>query len=491
MKKTGYLILIMLLLLFIPVRGSALAQDEGSEDIYEVCMQYTVINTELTGVADVENAINAISVPRIGVRVHIVPVFIGNLPADTAYAVAGGEKIDIVNVGLTNDMSTLVSDGLLLPLDELLAERGSDVSKVTALVADAGKINGITYAISQYPYAASCNGFLYNKEIADAYHIDMHDGITLDELEEAGAVLEKQDILLTSVGLSEELSYKFFCSMENFGEAGNYGVILNPAEQTEIVNIYDSEDLRSFYKRLRSWYEKGYLPSDPMLNESAIMQLFASQKLFCVPTNVNAGQLGNYTGMGFERAICKTSDILVSTSSAKEFMLGIAATCQNPEAAMDFINLIYTDPEVANLLNYGVQGLDYLPAEGTENVITRKGTPNEDNSRYGSGFVRFGNPLDIKIAEPLTDSYYQEILDWEAAAHRSLSFGYSFDASAFAVESRSISRIISEYLPILNVGIAEDVDAQLNAMNQKLKEAGIERIIEANKQQLEAYLKHR
>ena len=46
--------------------------------------------------------------------------------------------------------------------------------------------------------------------------------------------------------------------MESFGVSGNYGVILDPAENTEIVNIYATEQLRSFYKTLRRWYENCY-----------------------------------------------------------------------------------------------------------------------------------------------------------------------------------------------------------------------------------------
>ena len=93
-------------------------------------------------------------------------------------------------------------------------------------------------------------------------------------------------------------------------------------------------------------------------------------KLFCIPTNVTAKQLGNGRIMSFEAGIIKTSDILITTSGAVEFMLGIASSCKNPEAAMDFINLIYTDSDVANLINYGIEGIDYVKVEGTENVIT-------------------------------------------------------------------------------------------------------------------------
>ena len=463
--------------------------EEEPDGVYEVYLQYTSMVTDKSGIEDVEKAINDISIPAINVKLNIVPVFIGNLAADTAYAIASNEKIDIVNVGLTNNISSMVSEGLLLPLDELLEERGQDILKVNADVADAQKINGVTYAISQYPYAASCVGFSYNKTMAEDYGIEMSDGMTLDDFASIGEVLKEQGVYLTSVGLSSELAYQFFYPMESFGEACDYGAILNPAENTEIIDLYDSEELRTFYKTVRKWYELGYLPENQMLDESEINNLYAQEKLFCLPTNIDPDQMRNISGsQDFEVGLVKTSNPIVTTSHADEFMLGIASSCQNPEAAMDFINLIYSDPDVANLLNYGVEGLDYVPVDGTENVITKEGTENADSSRYGSGFVRFGNPLSIKIMSPLTDDYYDELLEWKASADISKCFGYIFDSTDFSVQAINIAKILDEYLPILNVGLAPDVDAQIDAMVEELKTAGIDEIIAANNEKLQEYI---
>ena len=480
--KKAILLLSILSLVF---AMTCFSRAEQPGEPYEVYLQYTVMNTEQTGIQDVEDAINEISIPAIGVKVHITPVFIGDLPSETAYAIAGGEKIDIVNVGLTHDIMTMVSDGYLLPLDGLLLERGPAVLKATKKVSDAQKIGGVTYAISQYPYAARCTGFLFNKKIAEENGIEMYDGMTMQELENIGRVLKNQDVYLTSMGLSSQLSYQFFCPFEAFGEAANYGAILDPADNSRIINIYDSDELREFYRTIRRWFEAGYLPENQMLNEVSIIRLFNERRLFGIPTNVTADQMG---GASPDRDIVLLSAPMVTNSSVHEFMLGIASTCQNPEAAMDFINLIYENADLANLLNYGIEGVDYVKVPGASHVITTAGTANEDGSRYGSGFSRFGDPMMVYVKEPLTDDYYEELAAWETNARTSLSFGYSFDAEAFSVEARNIARILDEYLPILNVGMAQDVDAEMDALVAALQEAGIDEIIAANNEQLQEYL---
>ena len=168
------------------------------EDPYEVAIQFVGLNESNNDLPAVEDALNEILKQKVNATVDIQPLFIGDMGTTTSMGIAGGEKLDIVCVGMTYSMSTAVSDGVLLPLDDLIAERGPAVAKVTENVSAAQKVNGQTYAITGYPYAAMSGGFAYNKTMADKYGIDMHDGMTLDELTDVGATLKENGVYLTS-----------------------------------------------------------------------------------------------------------------------------------------------------------------------------------------------------------------------------------------------------------------------------------------------------
>lgn len=122
--------------------------------------------------------------------------------------------------------------------------------------------------------------------------------------------------------------------------------------------------------------------------------------IFGTYTDYTASQLASWRYADFETDIIRTSQPMVTTGSAIKFMLGIAANCKHPDKAMDLINLIYAGPEVANLLQYGIEGQDYVAVEGTQNVITHVGTPNAEGNGYSSGFVHFGDPMTLKIMPP-------------------------------------------------------------------------------------------
>ena len=494
MKKTMALLLAVMMLaaLLAGCGNSAPAEVSGEIDKeeapYEVSIQFVGLFEENKDVAKVEEALNAITLEKINCTVDIVPVFIGDLPTTTSLGVAGNEKLDIVAVGLTSPMDTMVSQELLLPLDDLLAARGQDALKVTDHVSKAEKINGVTYAVSGYPYAAMAGSFVYNKTLADEWGIELHDGMTAEELTEVAKVAHEHGMYMTSFGNSSQLNYKFQLGGDYFGTSGAFGGILDPANSTTIVNVFDSQEYRNFWKQNKDWYDKGYTPSDMLTDTTSIQEMFANQKLFGTATGYTTNQLASWVNPNFEVGIVKTSEPVVSTANAREFMLGIAANCQRPDKAMDLINLIYADPDVANLLMYGVEGLDYVAVEGTQNVITRDGTPNADRNGYYAAFVHYGDPTMIKIVAPLTDSYPADTEAFENEAKMSLTFGYDFDGSAFSAEAGAIASILEQKLPALNAGAVADVDAAVDELVAALNAAGMADIIAANQAALDAWL---
>lgn len=454
---------------------------------YEVSIQFVGLFEQNTNIANVEAALNAITLEKINCTVDIVPVFIGDLPSTVSLGVAGGEKLDIVTVGLTYALSTAVADETILPLDELLAERGQGALEATAHVAEAQKINGQTYGLTGYTYAAMSGGFVYNKTMADQYGLNMHDGMTLDEFTAIAKTLKDNGVYLTTFGNSTELNYKFWFGGDHFGSNAPYGSIMDPTSTT-IINIFETQEIRDYFKTVKSWCDAGYLPEDQLTDTTRAQEHFQSGKIFGNSTAYTANQLAAWASPNFETGIVSLGNVGISTTSVQEYMLAIAANCERPDKAMDLLNLIYTDPEVANLLQYGVEGTDYVAVEGTENVITREGTPNADGNGYSASFVHFGVAGDLKALAPLTDEFYTDAEALEKAAVKSACFGYTFDASEYSAEAGAISSVLQEKLPMLNSGTVADVDAALADLIAALEAAGMNDVIAGNQEQLNAYL---
>lgn len=457
------------------------------EEPYEVSIQFVGLFEQNTNIANVEAALNAITLEKINCTVDIVPVFIGELPSTISLGVAGDEKLDIVTVGLTYGVSTAVADETIMPLDELLAERGQGALAATAHVAEAQKVNGQTYGLTGYTYAAMSGGFVYNKTMADKYGIKMFDGMTAEDLTAAAEILKQNGIYLTTMGNSTELAYKFLYGGDHFGSNAPYGSILDP-NSTTIINVYDSKEIRDYFKLVKHWCDSGYLPADQLTDTTRVQEYFQGQMIFGTPTAYTANQLSAWSSSNFESGIVMTSTPGISTASVQEFMLAIASNCERPDKAMDLLNLIYTDAEVANLLQYGVEGTDYVKVEGFEKAITREGTANADGNSYSASFPHFGVAGNLLALLPLTDDYYAAAEALEAAAVKSACFGYSFDASEWGTEAAAIGSVLQEKLPMLNAGVVADVDQAVDELVAALEDAGINDVIADNQAQLNAYL---
>ena len=496
MKKTIALLLALVMVFALVACGNTGSNPTPSgepvinfdEDPYEVSIQFVGLFEQNTNIANVEAALNAITVPAINVTVDIVPVFIGELPSVTSLGVAGNEKLDIVVAGLTNALTNMVANDLLLPLDDLLAERGQAALAVTSKVAAAQKMNGQTYGITGYPYAAMSGGFIYNKTMADKYGIKMFDGMTMDDLSAVGEILKKNGIYLTTIGNADGLNYKFMLGGEHFGTNGEFGSILGGADDTTIVNAYDSKEVRDYFKTVKFWYDSGYMPAEQLTDTTRIQEHFAAANIFGTFSAYNAGQLSAWASSSFDTGIVSMSETTISTASVQEFMLGIASNCERPDKAMDLINLIYANAEVANLLMFGVEGTDYRAVEGTKNVITRADTPNADGNSYSASFVHYGDPMLLKILTPLTDDYYADMAALEEKAMVSKSFGYVFDSADYGAEFGAITNVLQEKLPMLNAGLVDDVDAAVDELVAALEKAGMNDVIAANQAQLNSFL---
>ena len=286
------------------------------EKPYEVSIQFVGLFEQNTNIAAVEAALNKITLEKINCTVDIVPVFIGELPSTISLGVAGDEKLDIVVTGLTYQVSTAVADETIMPLDELLAERGQGALAATAHLAEAQKVNGQTYGLTGYTWAAMAGGFVYNKTMADKYGIKMFDGMTQADLTAAAEILKQNGVYLTTFGNSAELNYKFLNGGDHFGSNAPYGSIMDPTS-TEIINIYNTQEIRDYFKTVKSWADAGYLPADQLTDTTRTQEYFQGQVIFGTSTAYTANQLGSWTSSDFEVGIVMTSTPGISTASVQ------------------------------------------------------------------------------------------------------------------------------------------------------------------------------
>ena len=69
-----------------------------------------------------------------------------------------------------------------------------------------------------------------------------------------------------------------------------------------------------------------------------------------------------------------------------------------------------------------------------------------------------------------------------------MALGYTFNSSEYQTEMAAISSVINQYVTTLEYGMVADLDATYQEFIDALDAAGMNRLVEANQEQLDAWL---
>lgn len=460
------------------------------EDPYEVAIQIvTLPGTTVDIETELEDAINEITLPAINCTVDLQFVWISEVATKTSMGSAGGEKMDILHVATVTPLSTMVGSELLLDMneDDLLQTHGKDLVELFGDTLDSGSVGGKQLAIPARVYNSVSKGFWYNKTKADELGIEVPETGTLDDVEKILYEFDEKntgDMLTYFVGTGQ-LNYLFWLQgYDYFGSEASYGAILDAQNDLTVENLYASDMFKEYCLRMYQWRQDGIIKKDATDTTSATEYMKAG-KLFGVAGDNSPTLMANYAAdYDFEPGFMQIVEPKINNSSVTEYMWGIAQNSERPDKAMDFLNFLYSNADVANLIRYGIEGVNYEFVEGSTDIV-------EINNTYVPSFYEGGNTREMYIKYPAGEDFIDEWEAQESSASVSPVIGYMFDDTDYQTEASLLYSTIQECLPSLQNGTYESEEATLAAIdefNQKLEAAGINDVIAANQEQLDAWL---
>lgn len=472
--------------------NSEAAQENGtdSSEAYNVVIENVTLGAEYKDTDAIEEAINAITVPAINCTVEILNIGIADHANKMSMMIAGGEKLDLCMTGLTTNLASMANDGMLLELDEYMDTVGADLKTILGDDLEAGKVNGVLYGIPGNNTSGVSGGFIYNKELADAAGVTIPERSTMDELLAAYEQVKaaNPDLYFTSMGEGSSSLSSMVNPVTSFGDSSyfSYGVIEDPfGSDTTIKNWYATDTAREYYSKVKSWQDEGIIPSDSMTSGVIPQDLFKAGSSFGNFTNASPMELPTQApSYDFEVAIVQLTDAYKDTGTVQERMWGVPVTSENPEKAVEFLNFMYTNTEVANLLSHGLEGVNYELTEA-EGIVNKLDSANPGWARI---FSMFGDQTKIYYNTPAEAGIQDEIAEFAQNASAAKTLGYVFDSTEVSAKAAAVSNVVQQYGPSLEVGLVDDVDAALDQIVQAMDQAGMQDVIAANQEQLDAWL---
>lgn len=481
--------------------SNASAEDTDNGDIYEVVMQYPTLGTTPADIQMVEDAINERTESEIGVHVTLYPGSAFDLNNTSNLMISSGEKLDLLMSMFEGGIASYVNKGQLIELDDLIAEYGQDIIAAEDIAMSGGYFGGKLYGVPTEEKMGRVRGFLCRKDLLDKHEIayDENHIYTYDEISEIFATVkagEGEGFYCIAGNSGDEPAsyyfdqYDFLGSSLASGSLPNYGV-----GSTDIVNYYATDYYAKSCGYTRGWYEKGYYSPDcNTITDSTIAQMqsgnyfgwFANTE----PDMIASANSGLSAYVDTEVVALYTSEPAALTQNYQITIWGIPITCDNPEKTMQWLNMMYADKDIINLLKWGIEGTHYEFEEGSDCVVRFPDGVDAATVGYTAMLNVWGDKSKDYVMAPLDETYYQQLKDFNdsvTADYTSAALGYCFNSDPVKTQFAAVSDVISQYQSILGMGVV-DPEKTIPEFLSALEAAGINDVIEENQSQLDAWL---
>lgn len=469
------------------------SENKGNQAYDKVVYAFVSFNTIPTDVSKVEEAINVLTREKIGVEVVLKPLSISNYEQQVSLAMQGGEPMDIFH-SLGNFSQYLTKKqayDITGIIDQCAPEAKAIVGeKFLSTTTKDSKI----YGIPAYKAAALQPQFIYWKEIADELGLDFSNVTKVEDLE---PILQKVKEAhpnitpLATINAGDTGIVTTMADTDYLSDDWTYPKGVLVGDSTTVVDLFSTDVFKSKIQLMRDWNQKGYISKDAATNSSIATELISAGTAFSfmggygyAPEDT-AVAISHQTGKTM--GAVKLGDPYLDTSALNAITWMIGSTTKNSEAALKFLNLTYSDPDVLNLIIYGIEGEDYVKT-GDNEVKYPEGLDASTvpyTAQLSCGIV--GNQFKQYVMEGTMPEALEKQLDMVNTAKTSKALGFMFDNAEVKTEYSSVINVLNEYLPGLRCG-SLDPETELPKFISKLNAAGLDKVIAAKQAQLDVWL---
>lgn len=478
--------------------AQAIADRKASGDMPTVVMAFMNFVGPPAGMDRIAADISAITEEELGVKFELQIMDSASYAQNMKLMLSSGEQVDLFNV-VSIGFMPCVNNGYLYDLNEdnLLQTYGQGILETFREDELAGTVVGdALYGIPvKKDDAAGQFGISIPVEYLDAIGFDYasmyeneDDEIIYTDIETIDGILAKlhEQYPDKTTFYMDKSSIVSQCLVIDAVGGDNFGVLNDPMNSLEVTDLFSGEQYMNLCRQMYKWNQAGYISKDAVTETNA------------TTTQIKAGSLCAYktaTKPGIrqqESNLCGTPVIIFQIgpdfkkSTAYNTMpWAINSQTADPVAAMQVLNLCYTDERVAKLLCWGEEGKEYVYTE--DGHLTFADGVDASNSEYFQNvnwqmpnqFIAGaweGDPLDI----------WENMQEFNDNAQATKAMGFTWDNSEYSAEYTALVNVYNEYQAQLELGFV-DPDVAVPEMLEKLKAAGLDTYMAAKQEALNAW----
>lgn len=409
---------------------------------------------------------------KIGVNLDVEVVSWGDWENRRSVIVNTNEPYDI----LFTNSNTYVSDvnlGAFYDITDLVQSETPDL--YTSLPGDywnAVEVDGKIYAVPTYKDSSMTQYFVWDKALAEKYGIDYENLRTLDSLTDSLKKMKdgegKAPFILNSEGIAALPNMNYDAMSLGLPALG----VSYKDDSRKVVSVFEQEDIMKQLKILHEWYNEGIINADAAtLPENPTYRSCFVAQGWSLAAKTTWGPK-----MGVEASAVKWGDTIVSNDTVGGSLSCISASCENPEKALQLLQLVNTDSYVRDALYYGLEGENF---NYTEDGKIEKLNDEWKMAGYTQGsFFTLSQLADSEVNQ------WDEVKELNENAIPSPVIGFTVDTSEFQDELANCIEIYNRYKSELLTGKMEP-EEEVASMMDEMKDAGFDTIVEKVQEQLD------
>jgi len=448
----------------------------------------------------VDDAINEIAA-QYGVRIDRTIVEMGVYSQQVSMMLTAREPIDLVQIlpfGPTS-FAVTVPQGHFQPMNSLLERYGQGVLDTLGPLIQGTTVGGNIYTVSGYRSLV--------QNVYKAFRLDTLEELglvdaaknirTLADLEAIyQAVLDNTNLVPLVAGADGNvMTFRSsaianeFANWTNFDDLGDTLQLVRVTPDNRVINHFASDEFRLAMETIRRWYEMGFVYRDAAIATLHSTEYIANNVGFSYFAITEVG------GDAAHSALAGTPLLFVyvgpgpqvTTGFTRGFNWGIPSASREPEAAARFLNLMFTNAEIANLLAWGLEGRDY--------VLTPDGIAEfppgvaSDTVLYQVNDFLFGNQF-LKHPWYGSDPNLRELAEQEMIDLGPSPFlGFAAELDDLQMEIMAVQGVIDQFRRQITSGAVP-----LTVYEEflvRLEQVGANDIIEEYQRQLDEWLANR
>ena len=439
----------------------------------------------------IEEKINEILEPELNAKLDIVVLPWASASQQLQLMLSGDEKIDLLYTSATTAVQYMHS-GQIMDMSELIDKYGTNLKDIYGEdIAKTNQIDGFVYGVPNQIERGSIPAIFMRKDLVEKYNINTDEIKEPKDMEKVFETVQagEPDMTMLFSSNNSDTPLSRLSRADGLGDA-NTGALMDQTNSTTVENFFATDWFKDTATMLYDWYQKGYISKDAGTNTENWRTVCKAGNLFSLFFAYHPGTPVEFqSSTGYEFEIVPFYDQpIINSSSYGGIIFSVAQNSENPEKAMQVLDYIYGSPEVMNLLNWGEEGTDYVVEDEENGIINYPDGVTADNAGYSFNCGwELPNQFIAYKWDGSDPQLWDKMQEFNASGIESKALGFVFDNSEYADQVSALNNVISQYNGALSSG-SGDPEELIPQFLEALDDAGIDDVIAAKQEQLDAFL---